>query len=253
MALEEPNEFVRSDGTTGVVRSVEIGDHSGVVRASLWDDKASTSLNEGDVIKIENPRVILRNDHVELSLSRNTPLIKANEEEAIKVPSINDIQEKRYPKKKIDEIEENDRNIKVTGKVIEAYGNKILYEMCPNCNKRVNLTENGYICEICGEEIEQPNYLMIIPLVMEDETGTMRTTFFRKSAEELIEMSTPEVEDIIKKTGDEGSLEDKISDLIEMEITIIANASFDEYNEEIRLNARKLLEKKILNLKAMHK
>jgi replication factor A1 len=245
LAVEEPNEFVRSDGTPGVVRSVEMGDHTGVVRASLWDDKASTPLNEGDVIKIENPRVIFRNDHVELSLSRNTPLTKANEEEASKVPSINDIQEKRYPEKKIDEIEENDRNIKVTGKVIEAYGNKVLYEMCPNCNKRVNLTENGYICEICGEEIEQPNYLMIIPLVMEDETGTMRTTFFRKSAEELIEMTTPEVEDIIKKTGDEGSLEDKISDLIEMEITIIANASFDEYNEEIRLNARKLLEKKI--------
>lgn len=245
LALEEPNEFTRSDGTPGVVRSVELGDHTGVVRASLWDDKASTPLNEGEVIKIENPRIVYRNDHVELSLSRNTPLIKANEEESAKIPSINDIQEKRYPKKKIDEIEESDRNIKVTGKVIEAYGNKILYEMCPNCNKRVNLTENGYICDICGEEIEQPNYLMIIPLVMEDETGTMRTTFFRKSAEELIEMTTPEVEDVIKKTGDEGSLEDKISDLIEMEITIIANASFDEYNEEIRLNARKLLEKKI--------
>ncbi|HTX61674.1 MAG TPA: OB-fold nucleic acid binding domain-containing protein [Methanobacterium sp.] len=245
LSVEEPNEFVRSDGTPGVVRSIEIGDHTGVVRASLWDDKASTPLNEGDVFKIENPRVNLRNDHLELSLSRNTPLIKADEEESSKIPSINEIQEKRYPKKKIDEIEENDRNIKVTGKVIEAYGNKILYEMCPNCNKRVNMTENGYICEICGEEIEQPNYLMIIPLVIEDETGTMRTTFFRKSAEELIELTTPEVEEIIKKTGDEGSLEDKVSDLIEMEITIIANASFDEYNEEIRLNARKLVEKNI--------
>ena len=80
--------------------------------------------------------------------------------------------------------------------------------------------------------------LMIIPLVMEDETGTIRTTFFRKSAEELLGMTTPEVEDIIKKTGDEGSLEEKVGDLIEMEITVIADASFDEYNEEIRLNQR---------------
>ena len=245
VAIDEPNEFVRSDGKPGLVRSVEIGDHTGVVRASLWDEKANKPLKEGDVIKIESPRVVLRNDHVEISVGRNTPLTNANEEESSKIPSIKEIQDKRYPKKKIDEIEENDRNIKVSGKVIEAYGNKILYEMCPNCNKRVNLTENGYICEVCGEEIEQPNYLMIIPLVIEDETGTMRATFFRKSAEELIEMTTPEVEEIIKKTGDEGSLEEKVNDLIEREITIIANANFDEYNEEIRLNARKVLEKKL--------
>jgi len=86
---------------------------------------------------------------------------------------------------------------------------------------------------------------MIIPLVIEDETGTIRTTFFRKSAEELIEMTTPEVEEILRKTGDEGSLEDKVNDLLELEITIIANANYDEYNEEIRLNARKILEKKL--------
>lgn len=245
VALDEPNEFVRNDGTPGVVRSVEIGDHTGVVRASLWDEKATTALKEGDAIKIENPRVVLRNDHIELSIGRNTPLIKASEEEASKLPSIKEIEEKRYPKKKIDEIEENDRNVKLTGKVVEAYGNKILYEMCPSCNKRVNPSENGYVCEICGEEIEQPNFLMIIPLVIEDDTGTIRTTFFRKSAEELIEMTTPEVEEIIKKTGDEGSLEDKVSDMVEMELTIIANASFDEYNEEIRLNARKVLDKQL--------
>lgn len=245
VALDDPNEFVRNDGTPGVVRSMEMGDKTGVVRVSLWDEKAKSPLNEGDVIKIENPRVVFRNEHVELSVGKNTPLTKANVEETSKIPSINEIQEKRYPEKKIDQIEENDRNIKVSGKVVEAYGNKILYEMCPNCNKRVNLTENGYVCDVCGEEIDEPNYLMIVPLVIEDDTGTIRVTFFRKTAEKLIEMTTPEVEEIIKKTGDEGSLEDKINDLVEMEIAIIANASFDEYNEEIRLNARKVLDKKL--------
>ena len=117
--------------------------------------------------------------------------------------------------------------------------------MCPNCNKRVNPAGDTYVCEICGEEINEPNYLMIIPLVIEDDTGTVRATFFRKSAEELIEMTTPEVQEILNKTGDEGSLEGKVNDLLEMEIVIIANASYDEYNEEIRLNARKVLEKKI--------
>ena len=86
---------------------------------------------------------------------------------------------------------------------------------------------------------------MIIPLVLEDDTGTIRTTFFRKAAEELIGMTTPEVEEIIKKTADEGSLEDKVTDLVEREITLIADANFDDYNEEIRLNAKKVLEIKL--------
>jgi replication factor A1 len=150
-----------------------------------------------------------------------------------------------YKTKKIDDIEEEDKNIKVTGQIVEAYGNRILYEMCPNCNKRVSLVDNTYICDICGEEIEEPNYLMIIPCVIEDDTGTMRVTFFRTAAEELIGMKMPEIIEVIQKTGDEGSLEDKVSDLVGHEITVIADASFDEYNEEIRLNAKKLVELKM--------
>jgi replication factor A1 len=243
--LYDPNEFQRGDGTKGVVRTVEIADGTGVIRASFWDEKTEAALNVGDAIKIENPRVNSREDKIEISVGRNTNVTKATAEESEKLPSHDDIKEMIYKTKKIDDIEEEDKNIKVTGQIVEAYGNRILYEMCPNCNKRVSLVDNTYICDICGEEIEEPNYLMIIPCVIEDDTGTMRVTFFRTAAEELIGMKMPEIIEVIQKTGDEGSLEDKVSDLVGHEITVIADASFDEYNEEIRLNAKKLVEIKI--------
>ncbi len=245
LTLDEPNEFTRSDDTPGLVRSVEIGDETGVIKGSLWDEKAKNPLDEGDVVKIENPRVVNRNDRIELSIGKNTSIIKAKKEESGNIPSINDMRETMYPSKKIDEIEEKDHNIKVSGKVIDTQGNKILYEMCPSCNKRVTLTEDGYVCDMCGEDVETPNSLLIIPLLIEDETGTITTTFFRKAAEEILGKTTQEVEEIIKKTGDEGSLEDLVSDLVETEITIIADANFDDYNEEIRLIAKKVLEKKL--------
>jgi replication factor A1 len=241
----DPNEFQRSDGTKGVVRTVEIADGTGVIRASFWDEKSETPLNIGDAIKIENPRVNSRDDRIEISVGRNTSVTKATNEETEKLPSFEDIKKMIYETKKIDDIGEEDKNIKVTGQILEAYGNRVLYEMCPNCNKRVTLVDNSYICDICGEEIEEPNYLMIIPCVIEDDTGTMRVTFFRTAAEELIGMKIEEVIEVIQKTGDEGSLEDKISDLVGHEITVIADASFDEYNEEIRLNAKKLVEIKV--------
>ena len=243
--IYDPNEFQRGDGTKGVVRTVEIADGTGVIRASFWDEKAESPLNVGDAIKIENPRVNLRDDKIEISVGKNTSVSKATIEETEKLPSFDDIKEMIYKTKKIDDIEEEDRNIKVTGQIVEAYGNRILYEMCPSCNKRISLVDNIYICDICGEEIKEPNYLMIIPCVIEDDTGTMRVTFFRTAAEELIGMKMQEVIEVIQKTGDEGSLEDKVSDLVGHEITVIADASFDEYNEEIRLNAKKLFEMKI--------
>ena len=241
----DPNQFQRSDGTQGIVRTVEIADGTGTVRASFWDEKANLPMNAGETIKIENPRVNYRDENIEISISRNTVVTKPKEDETGKLPSLDEIQDMIYKNRKIEDVEEEDRNIKVTGQIVEAYGNKILYEMCPNCNKRVNFSENAYICDICGEEIDEPNYLMIISCVMEDETGTMRATFFRKAAEEFIGMTTDEVRDVIAKTGDEGSLEDKVADMVGQEITIIADASYDEYNEEIRLNAKKVVSLKI--------
>jgi len=158
---------------------------------------------------------------------------------------LEEIQENLYPTKKIEEIEEGDQNINVTGEVVDIRGNKILFEMCPNCNKRVNWVDDAYICDICGEEIEKPNMLMILGLMLEDDTGSISITFFRNSAEEVLGMTTAEAEEIIAATGDEGSLEEKVGDLVGKYITVIADASFDEYNEEIRLNAKKLVNVKL--------
>jgi replication factor A1 len=244
LSIGEPTQFTKSDGSSGLVRSIEIADESGVVRASLWDDQANAPLKEGEAIKIENPRVTLRNDNIELSVGRTTLINKISDEEA-SVPSLKEIEGKLYPSKKIEDIEEGDQNIKVTGEVVDIRGNKILFEMCPNCNKRVNWVDDAYICDICGEEIKKPNMLMIIGLLLEDDTGTISITFFRKAAEEVLGMTTSEAEEIIATTGDEGSLEEKVGDLVGQQITVIADASFDEYNEEVRLSARKTLDVKL--------
>jgi len=240
--LYEPNEFQRDDGSIGKVRSAEIADDSGVIRVSLWDDMAEVPLNIGDAIKIENPRINFRNDNLELSVGRTSNLTKLKEKEAENLPSFKDLEETIYKSKKIDEIEEEDRNIKVKGEISEVYSDRILYPMCPNCNKRLELVEEAYICDFCGEEIETPNYLMIIPTRIEDDTADIRVTFFRKQAEKLIGLTSEQGQEIIDKTGDEGSLGEKAQDLIGTEIVIVADANFDEYNEELRLNVKKIVE-----------
>lgn len=244
IGVNEPREFQRSDGTAGVVRTVEIADDTGFVRASFWDDKVDIGFNIGDAIKIENARTRFGIKNIELSVGKTARVMKASENDMEGLPPLDKLEEMIYKTKKIEEIEEDDRNIKVTGQIIEAYGERILYEMCPNCNKRLEFIDDAYICDLCGEEIQDPNYLMIIPCVIEDDTDSIRVTFFRKQAEELIGMTTQEAHDVIDKTADEGSLAEKIDDLTGKNITIIADANFDEYNEEVRLNARKIIDMK---------
>lgn len=243
--LYDVNEFQRPNGTMGMVRTVELADDTGSVRASFWDEKAEMGLNRGDAIWIKNARPRFRNDSVELSVGRATIVIKPKEESMNQIPSLEEIEESIYKPRQIEEIEEEDKNIKVSGKIAEAYGDRILYEMCPNCNKRVEYVDEAFVCDFCGEEIQQPNYLMIIPCVIEDDTGTIRTTFFRKLAEELIGMTTEEANEVIIKTADEGSLVSKVEDLVGSTVTLIADASFDEYNEEIRLIARKIVNREL--------
>jgi hypothetical protein len=120
-------------------------------------------------------------------------------------------------------------------------GEKILYAMCPNCNTRIVQSEEGYICDSCGEKIEEPNYLMIIQATLKDETGTISATFFRKQAEDLIQITTDEVIEIFQQTGDESSMAGRIEDLIGHEVQIIANAEYNDYNEDIRLNVRRVV------------
>jgi ssDNA-binding replication factor A large subunit len=47
-------EFSRRDGSVGLVRSVILGDDSGKIRLTLWNEKAEIDLVEGDTLEVTN-------------------------------------------------------------------------------------------------------------------------------------------------------------------------------------------------------
>lgn len=54
LSVEEPREFERPDGTTGLVANVMVGDETGRARLTLWDEKAGgvREIEAGDVLEI---------------------------------------------------------------------------------------------------------------------------------------------------------------------------------------------------------
>ena len=145
-----------------------------------------------------------------------------------------------YVSKQIESLLEDDTNISVTGTIREVNTDRVLRKRCPNCNQSVEESIDEYICDNCGHTFDEPDYLLMVPTRIEDDTRDIQVTFFDKLAEELIGMKKEEVISLIE---DGYGIEDKLEDLTGLTIEIIADVSFDEFNEENRLRPKKILNK----------
>ena len=240
--LNEIRNFDRDNGDTGSVRNIEIADDTGSIRVVLWDNDAKMDLEMGQPLKLQNPRLSLDMDNrLQATVSGGTTVLEPSEKELEDLPSQDELMESIFVAKSIESLTEDDTNVHITATIKEVFPDKILLKKCPNCRESVEESEDEYICDNCGHTFDEPKYTLMIPTRVEDDTGEISVTFFGNLAEELIDMSQEEVVSLIE---DEAlGIEDKIQDLVNMTIEIIANVSFNEYSEEYRLNPKKLLKK----------
>ena len=238
--LNEVRKFDRDNGDEGHVRNIEIADDTGSLRVVLWNDDAKKEYELGQALKIKNPRLTLDMDNrIEASVSSATTLLDPSETELEKLPSPDELMEMIFVSKSIESLSEDDTNVHITAEIIEVSTNRNLLAKCPNCGAGVEEGEDEYICDNCGHVFDEPRYTLMIPTTVSDGTE-IQATFFGNLAEELIGMKTDE---IVNAIADGYGIEDKIEDLVGCTIEIIANVSFDEYNETNRLNPKKILKK----------
>lgn len=237
------HEFDRDDGTKGFVKSLEIADNSGSITVTLWGDNAKKEWNSGDAIKFQDPQITFKNDSLQINVSRSTSILEPDESEINDLPTYDELKESIYVPKTIEALEDDDRNVRITGTLKEVFGNKVLLTKCPNCGNTVEQSEDDFVCEFCGQTIDEPRFLLMIPARLEDDTGEISITFFDNLVEELLEMKKEEIINITDNGSELGAMEGKIDDLNGLTVEVITNVSFDDYNEEIRLNPRKILSK----------
>lgn len=72
--------FKRRDGGEGKVRNILLGDSTGKIQLTLWDERAETLLSEGDVVEVSHAYARKNNytGRVELQLSREGELNKSS-------------------------------------------------------------------------------------------------------------------------------------------------------------------------------
>ncbi|MFB3765325.1 MAG: OB-fold nucleic acid binding domain-containing protein [Methanotrichaceae archaeon] len=71
-------EFTRSDGSKGTVRSLLLGDETGKIRITLWNDHARMALAKGDTLEIINGSSRERYGQVEIQTGSYTVVRKSN-------------------------------------------------------------------------------------------------------------------------------------------------------------------------------
>ena len=221
----------------------EIGDNTGSIRVAIWGPDPDFKFKVSDPIKIINPRFSFNNDALELSLNGNTGISTPTDKEIKALPSFEELQDIIYVSKTLDSVEEDDKNIRISGMLMNLSANNLLLSKCPTCSSRLSKDEDGYFCEYCGEEVDEPKYTLMLPGMISDETSEMQITFFGKLVEELLELSQEEIVDIVSKEGDIGPLEGKVENLEGMQIDLIADVRFNEFDEELRLNPKKIISK----------
>ncbi len=236
-------ELERDDGSKYLLRNIEIADNSLAIRVSLWGDDAKREFDEGEAIKIQNPRVDYYNDQLTLNVGRNTAIVKPSDEELLNLPSLEDLKESIYVQKDIEAIEDEDVNVRITGTLQDVVSERLLIRKCPNCGNNIGDIEidGETTCEFCGEEFDEPRTTIMIPSTLVDDTGEIGITFFDNLVEELLEMPKDEIVNIVNE--EPGALDGRIEDLEGLTVEVIANVRFDAYNEDRRLNPRKILQK----------
>jgi replication factor A1 len=240
--LFDSRKIEREDGDL-LVRNIEIADDTGSIVVVLWNDDTNKEFELGQAIKLQNPRFRYneRSNRVEANVSGATTILDPSESELEKLPSHEELMEMIFAPKTIESLYEDDTNVHITATIKEVSTDRTILVKCPNCRASVEESTEEYVCDNCGHVFDEPDYTLMIPTRIEDETGEIQATFFDNLAEELIGMKKEEVISLI--VDDVYGIEDKLEDLVGQTIEIIANVSFDTYNETNRLNPKKLLKK----------
>lgn len=191
--ITDPNTFTREndDGEEeeGVVQNLILGDETGTLRMSLWDDQTELTekVDEGDNIQISNAysKEGYRND-AELRIGDSTKIKRIGDDE------IDDVQQETsssggsnsYERATIDTIVDENANYEVQGEVVQVYTNSPFYRVCPECETSLK-EDDDYDCPDHGDV--DAEYRLVLSTILDDGFGNIRCLFFRDQAKKLLE------------------------------------------------------------------
>ena len=209
VTVYDVTNFTTKDGRDGRVRNVILADESGKTRVTFWNDDVDKieKIKEEDVIKILHGYVKEGfRGGVEFQVGRKAE-IHINPKGS-KLKKLDVSQVTLQPMAKASRVLIGDIDDQIEGKSVEVCGIVVnlsqtmtpIYQACPSCSKKLEETDDGYVCKSCGK-IDKPEPRMLYKITVDDGSGSIRVTLFGKIGEELLQMTAEEANEMIKKSG----------------------------------------------------
>ncbi len=236
--ISDLNTFERDDDEEdGRVQNMVLGDETGTIRMTLWDDQTQISekIAEGEGINISGAYTIEDDDgNAEIRLGDDAQVAMADEDE---VPELDEETRKANTTTEttIRNVRSENSSYSVKGMLMAMYTNNPFYRVDPETGDTVRENDDGEYVTDEGEEVEEPDHRLAISGVIDDGTGNIRTVFFGDTARELLNISEEE-----EKDGDMDAVEDGVEEAIGKEIVVEGRTRHNDYFDSLEILANQI-------------
>jgi replication factor A1 len=241
MRISEPREFQKED-RKGSVASLILGDETGMVRLSLWNEEIETvaelGLKEGDVVKVSRGYVKMDNrGNLDLRLGRGR--IERIEEE-VKLPELKGM-ERDYGtvRRKILSEAKDGETIETRACLVQLFRKNPFFEVCSTCGTRMKNKSGKWVCDQHGDV--KPDYHIVISGVLDDGYGNIRVVFFRELAEKLFGKTAAELRAFAQEKVDPMAVYDAF-DVLGKDYVIKGRVRKNELTENLEIIANSIEE-----------
>ncbi len=241
VSISERRDFEK-EGRKGSVVNIVLGDETGTVRLSLWDDEINIlntlGVEENDILKVSNAYVKVdgRGNH-ELRLGRFGKIekIEGGDVELPEKEGIEKSFETVKPRNIIDLKEGEYSEIK--GSLVQIFRRNPFFEVCPKCEGRVEKSGEVWRCKEHGNI--EPKHQLVISGVVDDGTGNVRVVFFRELAEKILGKGIEELK--VSGGGDPSSIYESL-DVLGKEFIIRGRLKRNQFTERMEFVANEVEE-----------
>ena len=216
----------------GQLASLIVGDKSGTIRVVLWDEKAAitTDIKDGDAILLKNAYARANlNDEPEVHIGKYGEVVI---DDTLKVPTVGQISSSMTTEKSISDLENNDRFIKISGKVMDVEERPLIFMNCGECGKKVQNLGGEWLCDACGMVEASPN--MLASVIIEDSSANIRAVAFRDKAEAILGLDLEEAMNLIGESQDEKApIENAREKIVGTDISLIGRVNYNDFSDQL--------------------
>lgn len=243
MKILEPKKFEKN-GRKGKVCNIFVGDETGAIRMSLWNEQVNlvenNEIEEDDKIQISNGYVKKNNrGNPELRVGKSGMIKRSDKNlpslrELEKLHPLNKSFKNRSGEVKIDELKKGVKG-KVRGVLVKIFDINPFFTICPKCGKGINeeCEEHG---KVEGEKA------LVLSGVIDDGRSNIRTVFFRENVEKVLGKNIQEIKELTDNGENLEKFREKANEVLGKEFEISGRTKMNEYFEREELIANNINE-----------